>query len=402
MIEKKQLSLVRLALELRKRLRSAKGGSWKAIRTKLTRAVRQVSARFGIRLPGPVGIKTWGELPRKIIDKKRTHLVKESCRAWPHPHPHLCANSLEYPETGVAELSEATVYGPTVGVVDKENHLIPEVSIQWGTPSELHWTLRRLILPRRETLRGQTLLLASTGGETYFHWMTDVLPRIKLILMAGYQLAQFDHILVTGINKPFQKETFAAAGIPLNKCRILGPKAKGYFCENLTLPSLPSTPGIVPRSTVDYLKELFPAERSSAKRKIFVGRADAKHRILQHESEIRRQLALRGFETYESEGASVAEQARLFHSAETIVAAHGAALTNLVFCEPGTTVLELFSPKYVNPCYRDTCVAANLNYAAVIGDGKDWEVVMEHDQPASPISTSTEATLEALAQMVAR
>ena len=367
----------------------------------MTRTVRRVSARCGIRLPGPVGIKTWGDLPRKVIEKKRTHLVQDSCGVWPHPHPHLCTSSLEYPETGVAELSGATVYGPTVGIIDKENQLIPEVSIQWGTPPELHWTLRRLILPRQEILHGQTLLLASTGGETYFHWMTDVLPRIKLILKAGYQLAKFDHILVTGIEKPFQKETLLAAGIPPNKCRILGRKARGYYCENLTLPSLPSTPGIVPRSTVDYLKELFPAERSSAKRKFFVGRADAKHRILQHESEIRRQLALRGFEAYESEGASVAEQARLFHSAETIVAAHGAALTNLVFCEPGTTVLELFSPKYVNPCYRDTCIAANIRYAAVIGDGEDWEAVLGHDQPAAPISASPVATLEALARITA-
>jgi capsular polysaccharide biosynthesis protein len=110
---------------------------------------------------------------------------------------------------------------------------------------------------------------------------------------------------------------------------------------------------------------------------------------------------LRGFEAYECEGKGVAEQARLFHSAEAIVAAHGAALTNLVFCKPGTTVLELFSPKYVNPCYRDTCVAANLRYAAVIGNGEDWEVVMGHDQPAAPISTSAEATLEALAQIIA-
>ena len=373
----------------------------KAIRTRLARAVRRVSASCGIRLPGPVGIKTWGDFPRKVIEKKRTHIVQESCRVWPHPHPHLCTSSLEYPETGVAELSGATVYGPTVGVVDKENRLIPEVSIQWGTPPELHWTLRRLILPRGEMLRGQTLLLASTGGETYFHWMTDVLPRINLILRAGHQLAEFDHILVTGIKKPFQKETLLAAGIPLNRCRILGPKTKGYYCENLILPSLPSKTGVVPRSTVDYLKELFPVKRPSAKRRIFIGRTDAKHRILRHESEIRQQLGLRGFEAYECEGKSVAEQARLFHSAEAIVAAHGAALTNLVFCEPGTTVLELFSPKYVNPCYRDTCIAANLRYAAVIGDGKDWEVVLGLDQPASPISTSSKATLEALTQIIA-
>ena len=40
-----------------------------------------------------------------------------------------------------------------------------------------------------------------------------------------------------------------------------------------------------------------------------------------------------------------------FAAARVIVAPHGAALTNLVFCRPGVRVLELFAPGYTVHCY---------------------------------------------------
>ena len=49
-----------------------------------------------------------------------------------------------------------------------------------------------------------------------------------------------------------------------------------------------------------------------------------------------------------------------------MVGAHGAALTNLVFCQPGTRVLEMFGADYVNPCYRNLCAAAGLEHHAVV------------------------------------
>lgn len=59
-------------------------------------------------------------------------------------------------------------------------------------------------------------------------------------------------------------------------------------------------------------------------------------------------------------------QAEAFFGADWVVAAHGAALTNLAFCRPGTRVIELFSSEYVNPCYRDLCTAARLLHYAVL------------------------------------
>jgi len=66
-------------------------------------------------------------------------------------------------------------------------------------------------------------------------------------------------------------------------------------------------------------------------------------------------------------GRTVAEQAALFRGAEIIVAAHGAALANLVFCAPGTTLVELHYPRYTLGLYWRLARRLGLRYAAVQG-----------------------------------
>jgi capsular polysaccharide biosynthesis protein len=78
------------------------------------------------------------------------------------------------------------------------------------------------------------------------------------------------------------------------------------------------------------------------------------------------------------------------------VGAHGAALANLAFCRPGTHVIELFSPLYVNPCYRKLCLGAGLSHGAVIGNGKDWDLIMKLDKASAPTTASWELAKKAL------
>jgi capsular polysaccharide biosynthesis protein len=77
------------------------------------------------------------------------------------------------------------------------------------------------------------------------------------------------------------------------------------------------------------------------------------------------------------EDMEVGMQAALFHSAHCIVAAHGSALANLVFCRPGTRVLELYSPAYVRVLYPRIGTALELDYWYLIGAGK-------REQPGRP------------------
>jgi hypothetical protein len=52
-------------------------------------------------------------------------------------------------------------------------------------------------------------------------------------------------------------------------------------------------------------------------------------------------LSRYGFETVYLEGRSMLNQILLFQSAEFVISPHGAGLANLIFCEPGTKVIEL-------------------------------------------------------------
>jgi len=306
----------------------------------------------------------------------------------PNAHPLLAIPEIEYRETWVEKLKDLQVYGPTVAVVEKGNRLLADVSVEWGRKAEESWTFRRFCLPKAEKLAGKTLVLASTGGDTYFHWMTDVLPRLRLIREAGFEAAAFHHVLVNGTDKPFQKETLEMLGLPLSLCRTFPRNETVYLCEEAVVPSLPGISGVVPPETIRFLRELFVRPGSPDEKRLFLGRGRVGHRELIQEREIRRTLERRGFESVECSDLSVRQQAERFASASVVVVAHGAAASNLAFCRPGTRVLELFGPEYVNPCYRDLCVAADLCHAAVIGNGEDWRLNLDHNRPSAPITAS--------------
>jgi capsular polysaccharide biosynthesis protein len=51
-----------------------------------------------------------------------------------------------------------------------------------------------------------------------------------------------------------------------------------------------------------------------------------------------------------------------------VLAPHGAGLSNIVFCQPGTKVIELFAPTYIPPCYRIISNICGLEHYYLIGE----------------------------------
>ncbi len=93
-------------------------------------------------------------------------------------------------------------------------------------------------------------------------------------------------------------------------------------------------------------------------KRIYVTRGNVKRRKVINEEQVVQSLEKYGFTTVSMDGKSLREQIQIFASAEAIVAPHGAALTNLLFIQPGTKVIELFPYGYVNNCFY-----ALANYA---------------------------------------
>jgi capsular polysaccharide biosynthesis protein len=89
----------------------------------------------------------------------------------------------------------------------------------------------------------------------------------------------------------------------------------------------------------------------------------------------------RGFEIVVPGALTLTEQIRVFREASLVVGPHGAGLTNIVFCEPGTIVYELVPDHYPNVCFTNLALICRLRYWADSfiseGDGhpsaRDWD-----------------------------
>jgi len=102
-------------------------------------------------------------------------------------------------------------------------------------------------------------------------------------------------------------------------------------------------------------------------RRIYVSRSDSSNRMLVNEAEIAARAAAAGFLPVLLGAMSVVDQIRTFAEATHVVGAHGAGLTNLMFCQPGTAVCELHMDRYVQWSFRRLAMLRGLRYGAVLG-----------------------------------
>ena len=103
-------------------------------------------------------------------------------------------------------------------------------------------------------------------------------------------------------------------------------------------------------------------------KRLYISRSNATRRKIIGEDRIVELLGLLGFSIVHPENLSVAQQVKIFSGAEVVVSPHGAALTNTVFCSPGTRVLELFSPRTTPPCYWILAAHCRLEYQCLVGE----------------------------------
>ncbi len=76
-------------------------------------------------------------------------------------------------------------------------------------------------------------------------------------------------------------------------------------------------------------------------RLVYVSRKGSPARQMLNEEQLQEELEKLGFRMFYAEEKSVLEQAAAFRSAELIVGAHGAGLTNAAFSKPTATIIEL-------------------------------------------------------------
>lgn len=212
-----------------------------------------------------------------------------------------------------------------------------------------------------EPVPGAVAVLGGQRDENYFHWWIDVIARCWLIHNSPYRGCR----IVTGrLTEDFQHESLRLLGqsvLPLT--RPFQRFGRVVSTRGLTHGSSQS---IVPQVTEfsQWCRRTLKLTPSAQRRRLFLSRRAARTRCLVNEEEV---LAALGdeLEVVELEAKSVEEQAALFCEADVVVAPHGAALTNLLFCPQATAVIELVDEQAPPHTYRRLASLLGHPYIAV-------------------------------------
>jgi capsular polysaccharide biosynthesis protein len=106
-------------------------------------------------------------------------------------------------------------------------------------------------------------------------------------------------------------------------------------------------------------------------KRVYVSRKNAKYRHILNENEFQTAISHLNFSTYLLEEMSLSDQISLFKNAEIIIASHGAGLTNIVYCQSRTKIIEFFPENYYEECYQNISSLLDLDHYIVIEDNGD-------------------------------
>lgn len=260
-------------------------------------------------------------------------------------------------------------------VITGDDRILSDVSLDFKRLPKNHSIFGEWKLPPVHHIEGTAAVLTSAKAHIYFHWLTDLLPRLELLRQSGISFKSIDKFIVNNYNYSFQKETLTRLGIPSDKI-IESCKYPHIKAERLFVPSLPGLSGNPPRWVCDFLRREFLSNSASNIQqfkdleRIYISRSDARYRKVINEAEVTAFLAQWGFKTITLEPLTITEKAALFASVNVVIAPHGSGMTNAVFCQPGTKIIEIFSPNYVNVGYWAMLNQINLDYYYLMGEGR--------------------------------
>ncbi|NJO01393.1 MAG: glycosyltransferase family 61 protein [Bacteroidia bacterium] len=248
-------------------------------------------------------------------------------------------------------------------------------------------------------------LVIGGGGNNYFHWLFDALPRLHLLKESG----QWDLVdkFVCNYKFPFHKETLKLLGI--REDQIIDIHEYNYLQPKLLMTSThPRKEYYISPWMVEFLQKSFVSliekDPGNSPHYIYTSRGDAKRRVIINEKEVIELLKGYDFEIVSMTAFSFIEQVRLFHFAKVIVAPHGANLANIAFCQKNTRLLEVFTEEYVAHYYYELALRMGMEYSYLIckaakGSIKTAQDVSLKESQQADILIDMEAFKEKVAEL---
>ena len=285
----------------------------------------------------------------------------------------------------VYKIKDGRVYTDNVenvALIDK-NKIIDNISFQqisgFLTTADKNSSIKKGTPRIKKKIKGRVLSLAqgASGNSNYYHWLFDLLPKIKLYSEI-YDLKDLD-FLYTSKLKDFQISSLIPLG--LNNIKIIDTdKLRHIQAEEVICTDHPSyysgyvvdQSKYIPLWIVSWLRGIYLecAKKFPCNDKIFIDRSSANSRHCQfiNDEEVSEFLINKGFTKYKTEDLNFFEEIYLFNNSSYIFGAHGAGLANLVFCNKDTKVIEIRPKNHPNNLYEKLSNINNLNYKLISTD----------------------------------
>lgn len=259
-------------------------------------------------------------------------------------------------------LSDAGVYGNYGRVYDPATRaFVTETCEDWENTFDRHSALAMPGFPAPKRLPGVTALLGTLGGQTFYHFFAETLP--KLVFLEPY-LRNCDRIILSRYGETWKRRWLALWG--LEHKALFVTELSHYVCDQLIFTNRLVRHFEASPWAVDVLRHLPslppPAPLNPAGKVLWLDRTGDHMRSVAWEKDL--VAAMPWVEPVRVADLSPVESARLFGQARAVLGFHGAAFSNMVFCPPGAQMVEIFTaPNY--PWYTRLAQSSGHRHAAL-------------------------------------
>jgi len=221
------------------------------------------------------------------------------------------------------------------------------------------WLWVKILLSGKLDVFNSALFVIEPGNSGYFHWVTETVPR----LLASGERFKASSVLLPVHYKAYRymQESLVLLGfntlyIPEERFALI--KAN-YFITPF------ATAGNYNDEIINKTRVAFTHGQLNKQphRLIYISRTKSDKRKITNEEELLPILHSYGFETVYCETLTLKEQVELFFETKVLIGNHGAGLTNMLFMQKKTAVLELrYAGDANNNCYFSLASALSIHY----------------------------------------
>ncbi|MCX2575921.1 glycosyltransferase family 61 protein [Pedobacter sandarakinus] len=266
------------------------------------------------------------------------------------------------PDRTVYSVSNGSIFGQLGLVFSAEKRAyILESTQEWTVDLKYSKLTNIVKFPKREMIDGVVFSLLTNGADGgFFHFILESLP--KLALYKPF-LAKDAKILINGPCTEWKIKWLLLAGVSESDI-VWVTNTSHYKCKQLIFSNRIVADQQVNPWAIAVLRKLLTLSSGKLgvnKKIIWLSRAKEKSRHILWEEHILSSLPM--IQKIDLALYNCEDTIKTMQSATHVIAPHGAALCNVLFCCKGTKVLELFELNtFYQPCYSRLSSLCELDH----------------------------------------